>query len=195
MGVDVKQCNPLTFRKLLVECIPHLRVVFLYLLLAKVSGLFAEVFPLLFVGLGILALYYVGWKATLKKRSEKSLRYSYGQGDLAMECSCVFALFLMFAFFFQDLNRQFPDFFLVEEGATYLNWLIFTVENIFESIFDVLSVYQIKFSGIRPSDNVAKTLVLFFRFTVNVVVLILIVRNWRNFRAYWQVNKKRIFLG
>ncbi|MGE3939478.1 MAG: hypothetical protein AB7F90_12485, partial [Nitrospirales bacterium] len=65
--------------------------------------------------------------------------------------------------------------------------------NIFESIFDVLSVYEIKISGIRAMDNVAKTLILFFRFTVNVVVLILIVRNWRNFRVYWQVNKKRLF--
>ena len=193
MGVDVKPCNSLTFKRLMVECVPHLRVVFLYLLLAKASGMVAEFFPLLFVGLGILVLYYVGWKATLKKRSEKSLKYSYGQGDLAMEWSCVFSLFLMFACFFQDLHRQFPDYFLVEEGATYLNWLIFTVENIFESIFDVLSVYQIKFSGIRPSDNVAKSLILFFRFTVNVVVLILIVRNWRNLRAYWQLQKRKIF--
>ncbi|MDR4495605.1 MAG: hypothetical protein R3B74_14565 [Nitrospirales bacterium] len=193
MGVDVQHYNPLTFRKLLAECIPHLRVVVLYLLLAKASGMFSEVFPLLFVGLGILSLYYVGWKATLKKRSEKSLKYSYGQGDLAMECSCVFALFLMFALFFQDLHRQFPGFFRVQEGATYLNWLVFTIENIFESIFDVLSVYEIKISGIRAMDNVAKTLILFFRFTVNVVVLILIVRNWRNFRVYWQVNKKRLF--
>lgn len=195
MSVDVKLYNPLTFRKLMAECLPHLRVVFLYLLLAKASVMVSEVFPLLLVGLGILSLYYVGWKATLKKRSEKSLKYSYGQGDLAMECSCVFAIFLMFAFFFQDLHRQCPDYFLVEDGATYLNWLIFTVENIFESIFDVLSVYQIKFSGIRPADNVAKSLILFFRFTVHVVVLILIVRNWRNLRAYWQVNKKRIFMG
>jgi len=195
MGVDVKQYNPLTFRKLMGECVPHLRVVFLYLLLAKASVMVSEVFPLLVVGAGILSLYYVGWKATLKKRSEKSLKYSYGQGDLAMECSCVFAIFLMFAFFFQDLHRQFPDYFLVEGGATYLNWLIFTVENIFESIFDILSVYQIKFSGIRPSDNVAKSLILFFRFTVNVVVLILIVRNWKNLRAYWQAHKKRIFMG
>lgn len=194
MSVDVKQYNPLTFRKLMVECMPHLRVVFLYLLLAKASVMVSEVFPLLLVGLGILSLYYVSWKATLKKRSEKSLKYSYGQGDLAMECSCVFAIFLMFAFFFQDLHQQFPDYFLVEEKSTYLNWLIFTVENIFESIFDILSVYQIKFSGIRPADNVAKSLILFFRFTVNVVVLILIVRNWRNLRAYWQVNKRRIFL-
>ena len=177
MRVEIKPYNPLTFRKLMGECVPHLRVVFLYLFLAKASVMVSEVFPLLVVGSGILSLYYVGWKATLKKRSEKSLKYSYGQGDLAMEFSCVFAIFLMFAFFFQDLHRQFPDYFIVEEGATYLNWLIFTVENIFESIFDVLSVYQIKFSGIRPSDNVAKTLILFFRFTVNVVVLILIVRN------------------
>ena len=195
MGMDVKQYNPLTFRKLMVECIPHLRVVFLYLILAKSSGMLSEVFPLLFVGLGILSLYYVGWKATFKRRSEKSLKYSYGQGDLAMECSCVFALFIMFAFFFQDLHRQFPVFFIVEDGATYLNWLLFTIENIFESIFDVLSVYEIKISGIRPSDNVGKSLILFFRFTVNVVVLLLIVRNWRNLTTYWQGHKKRIFLG
>ena len=81
---------------------------------------------------------------------------------------------------------------MVKDGATYLNWLLFTLENIFESIFDVLSLYEIKLSGIQPTDNLAKSLILFFRFTVNVVVLILIVRNWRNLKTYWQVNKKRI---
>lgn len=176
----------------MVEYLPHLRIVSLYLIIAKVSGVLSEVFPLLFVGLGILSLYFVGWKASLKKRSEKSLKHSYGQDDLAIECSCVFALFIMFGLFFQGLRHQFPDFFMVKDGATYLNWLLFTLENIFESIFDVLSLYEIKLSGIQPTDNLAKSLILFFRFTVNVVVLILIVRNWRNLKTYWQVNKKRI---
>jgi len=192
MGMNVKKYHPITVRKLMVECLPHLRVVTLYLLIAKVSGVLSEGFPLLFVGLGILSLSFVGWKASLKKRSEKSLQYAYGQDDLAIECSCVFALVMMFGLFFQGLHHQFPDLFMVKDGATYLNWLLFTLENIFESIFDVLSLYEIKLSGIQPRDNLAKSLILFFRFTVNVVVLILIVRNWRNLKAYWQVNKRRI---
>jgi len=192
MGMDVKKYHFITVRKLMLECLPHLRIVFLYLIIAKISGVLSEVFPLLFVGLGILSLYFVGWKASLKKRSEKSLKYSYGQDDLAIECSCVFALVIMFGLFFQGLHQQFPDFFMVKDGATYLNWLLFTLENIFESIFDVLSLYEIKLSGIQPTDNLAKSLILFFRFTVNVVVLILIVRNWRNLKTYWQVNQKRI---
>jgi len=192
MGMDVKKYHFITVRKLMVECLPHLRIVSLYLIIAKISGVLSEVFPLLFVGLGILSLYFVGWKASLKKRSEKSLKYSYGQDDLAIECSCVFALVIMFGLFFQGLHQQFPDFFMVKDEATYLNWLLFTLENIFESIFDVLSLYEIKLSGIQPTDNLAKSLILFFRFTVNVVVLILIVRNWRNLKTYWQVNKKRI---
>ena len=84
-------------------------------------------------------------------------------------------------------------FFLVENGATYLNWLLFTLENVFESIVDVLSIYDISLSGITPNDNVAKTVILLFRFTVNVLLIVLIVRNWRNLRTYWQLNKKRNF--
>lgn len=193
MGIDIPRNNSFTVRKVMVECLPHLTVVSLYLIIAEGSGVLSEVFPLLFVGLGILSLCFVGWKASLKKRSDKSLRYSYGQGDLAMECSCVFAIFIMFGLFFQDVHHQFPGVFRVEDGATYLNWLLFTLENIFESIFDVLSIYEIKISGIQPTDNLVKTAILFFRFTVNVVVLILIVRNWRNLKTYWKANKKRIF--
>ncbi len=180
-----------TARKLLVECIPHLRVVALYLLVAKFSGVFGNIFPLLLMGLGIISLYYVGWKATLKKRSEKSLKYAYGQDDLAMECSCIFGLFLMFSFFFQDFQYRFPNSFVVEQDITYLNWLLFTVENIFESIFDVLSIFEIKISGIQPTDMMAKSAILLFRFTVNVVVILLLVRNWKNLKTYWQVHKKR----
>ncbi len=176
-----------------MDCIPHVTVVFLYLIIAEGSRVLSEVFPLLFISLGILSVYFVGWRATLKKRSEKSLKYSYGQGDLAMECSCVFALFIMFGLFFQDLHHLFPDFFIVEDETTYLNWLLFTVENIFESIVDVLSIYDISLSGINPNDNVAKTVILLFRFTVNVLVILLFVRNWRNLRTYWQLNKKRNF--
>jgi hypothetical protein len=73
MGMDVKKYHSFTVRKLMMECIPHLTVVSLYLIIAEGSGLLSEVFPLLLVGLGILSLYFVGWKATLKKRSEKSL--------------------------------------------------------------------------------------------------------------------------
>ncbi len=193
MGPIVRHSSSFTVRKLLVECIPHLTVVSLYLMIAEGSGVLSDVFPLLLLSLGILSLYYVGWNATLKKRSDKSLKYSYGQDDLAMECSCVVALFMMFGLFFRDLHQQFPGFFLVEDEVTYLNWLLFTVENIFESIFDVLSIYDIKFSGIQPTDNVAKSAVLFFRFTVDVVILLLLVRNWRNLQTYWQVNKKRHF--
>ena len=176
-----------------MECIPHIAFVFLYLIIAEGSRLLSDVFPLLFIGMGILSVYCVGWRATLKKRSGKSLKYSYGQGDLAMECSCVFALFIMFGLFFQDLHHQFPDFFIVQDEATYLNWLLFTVENVFESIVDVLSIYDIQFSGIQPTDNLAKTVILLFRFTVNVVLILLIVRNWRNLRTYWQLNKKGKF--
>ena len=193
MGLAVKNYNSFTVRKLAVECIPHIAFVFLYLIIAEGSRVLSEVFPLLFISLGILSVYFVGWRATLKKRSEKSLKYSYGQDDLAMECSCVFALFIMFGLFFQDLHHQFPDFFIVEDEATYLNWLLFTVENIFESIVDVLSIYDISLSGITPNDNVAKTVILLFRFTVNVVLILLIVRNWRNLRTYWQLNKKGKF--
>ena len=170
---------------------PHMAVVSLYLLIAEGSGGLSEDFPLLFVGLGVLSLCVVGWKASLKKRSDKSLRYAYGQDDLAMECSCVFALFIMFGLFFQNLHHQFPGFFSVEDGASYLNWVLFTVENIFESVFDVLSIYDIQFSGIQPTDTVARSTVLFFRFTVNVVILILIVRNWRNLKTYWRGRKRR----
>ncbi len=193
MGKDVKKTKHFNTRKLAVDCIPHVTVVFLYLIIAEGSRVLSEVFPLLFISLGILSVYFVGWRATLKKRSEKSLKYSYGQGDLAMECSCVFALFIMFGLFFQDLHHLFPDFFIVEDETTYLNWLLFTVENIFESIVDVLSIYDISLSGINPNDNVAKTVILLFRFTVNVLVILLFVRNWRNLRTYWQLNKKRNF--
>jgi hypothetical protein len=99
----------------------------------------------------------------------------------------------MFGLFFQHLHQQFPGFFIVEDGVTYLNWLLFTVENIFESVVDVLSIYQIRFSGIQPTDNLAKTVILLFRFTVNVVLILLIIRNWRNLRTYWQLNKKGKF--
>ena len=193
MGIGVKKYNSFTARKLAVECIPHLTFVFLYLIIAEISRVLSVFFPLLFIGLGILSVYIVGWRATFKKRSEKSLKYSYGQDDLAMECSCVFALFIMFGLFFQDLHHQFPWFFIVENGATYLNWLLFTVENIFESIVDVLSIYDISLSGITPNDNVAKTVILLFRFTVNVLLILLFVRNWRNLRTYWQLNKKGKF--
>jgi hypothetical protein len=193
LGKDVKKPKHFNTRKLVVECIPHVTVVFLYLIIAEGSRILSDFFPLLFIGLGILSVYIVGWRATFKKRSEKSLKYSYGQGDLAMECSCVFALFIMFGLFFQDLHHQFPWFFIVENGTTYLNWLLFTVENIFESIVDVLSIYDISLSGINPNDNVAKTVILLFRFTVNVLLILLFVRNWRNLRTYWQLNKKRNF--
>jgi hypothetical protein len=193
MGIDVKKYNSFTVRKLAAECIPHITFVFLYLIIAEGSRVLSDFFPLLFIGLGILSVYIVGWRATFKKRSEKSLKYSYGQGDLAMECSCVFALFIMFGLFFQALHHQFPWFFIVENGATYLNWLLFTVENIFESVVDVLSIYGISLSGINPNDNVAKTVILLFRFTVNVLLILLFVRNWRNLRTYWQLNKKRNF--
>ena len=193
MGLDVKKYNSFTVRKLAVECIPHLTFVALYLIIAESSRILSDFFPLLFIGLGILSVYLVGWRATFKKRSEKSLKYSYGQDDLAMECSCVFALFIMFGLFFQDLHFQFPDFFIVEDEATYLNWLLFTVENIFESIVDVLSIYDISFSGITPNDNLAKTAILLFRFTVNVLLLVLFVRNWKNLKTYWHLNKKRNF--
>ncbi len=191
MGFDAATHTSFTIKKLFLECIPHLTVVLLYLIIAKSSGRLSPVFPLLLVGLGILSLCVVGWKALSKKRTEKSLKYSYGRDDFAMECSCAIALFLMFAIFFQDLHHQYDDLFIVEEGTTYLNWLLFTLENIFESIFDILSIYEIKISGIQPTDTIAKSAVLFFRFTVNVVVLMLIVRNWRNLKAYWQVRKKR----
>jgi hypothetical protein len=193
MGLAIKNYRSFTVRKLAVECIPHIAVVFLYLIIAEGSRFLSEVFPLLFISLGILSVYFVGWRATLKTRSEKSLKYSYGQGDLAMECSCVFALFIMFGLFFQDLHHQFPGFFILEDEVTYLNWLLFTVENTFESIVDVLSIYDISLSGINPNDNVAKTVILLFRFTVNVVLILLIVRNWRNLRTYWQLNKKGKF--
>ena len=193
MGSDVTKHNSFTIRKLLVESVPHLTVVFFYLLIAESSGLLSKNFPLVFIGLGIFSLCFVGWKASLKKRSDRSLRYSYGQDDFAMECSCAVALFIMFALFFKNLHQLFPNFFIVADGVTYLNWFLFTVENIFESIFDILSIYEIRISGIHPTDNVAKSAVLIFRFTVNVVVLILIVRNWKNLKTYWQANKKRTF--
>ena len=193
MGEDVKKYNNFTARKLAVECMPHIAFVFLYLIIAEGSRVLSEVFPLLFIGMGILSVYLVGWRATFKKRSEKSLKYSYGQDDLAMECSCVFALFIMFGLFFQNLHHQFPDFFIVEDEANYLNWFLFTVENVFESIVDVLSIYDINFSGITPNDALAKTVILLFRFTVNVLLIVLFVRNWRNLRTYWQLNKKGKF--
>jgi hypothetical protein len=189
LGEDVKKYNNFTARKLAVECMPHIAFVFLYLIIAEGSRVLSEVFPLLFIGMGILSVYLVGWRATFKKRSEKSLKYSYGQDDLAMECSCVFALFIMFGLFFQNLHHQFPDFFIVEDEANYLNWLLFTLENVFESIVDVLSIYDINFSGITPNDALAKTVILLFRFTVNVLVIVLFARNWRNLRTYWQLNK------
>jgi hypothetical protein len=190
LGNDVKNVHSYTARKLAVECMPHVAFVFFFLIIAEGSRVLSEWFPLMFIGLGILSVYYVGWKATLKKRSEKSLKYAYGQDDLAMECSCVFALFIMFGLFFQDLHHQFPGFFIVKAEATYLHWLLFTVENIFESVVDVLSIYKIRFSGIQPSDNLAKTVILLFRLTVNVVLILLIIRNWKNLRKFWQLNKK-----
>lgn len=192
MAADARKHTSFTVKKLFLECIPHLIVVFLYLMIAESSGLVSAMFPVLFMGLGILALCVVGWNASLKKRSDRSLRYAYGQGDFAMECSCALALFVMFGLFFQNLHDLFPVFSLVQDGTSYLNWLLFTLENIFESLFDVLSVYEIKISGIQPIDNVARSVVLLFRFTVNVVVLMLILRNWKNLKTYWQVNKKRI---
>jgi hypothetical protein len=193
LGEDVKKYNNFTARKLAVECMPHIAFVFLYLIIAEGSRVLSEVFPLLFIGMGILSVYLVGWRATFKKRSEKSLKYSYGQDDLAMECSCVFALFIMFGLFFQNLHHQFPDFFIVEDEANYLNWFLFTVENVFESIVDVLSIYDINFSGITPNDALAKTVILLFRFTVNVLLIVLFARNWKNLRTYWQINKKGKF--
>ena len=56
MEMDVKKYHPITVRKLMVECLPHLRVVALYLLIAKVSGVLSEAVSLLVVGLGILSL-------------------------------------------------------------------------------------------------------------------------------------------
>lgn len=190
MGNDVRKYRSFTARKLALECIPHLGVVFLYLIIAESSRLLANGFPLLLIGLGILSIYIVGWSATLKKRSEKSLKYSYGQDDLAIECSCILALFIMFGLFFQNLHFQFPGFFMVENNTTYLHWLLFTIENIFESIVDVLSIYELNFSGIRPTDQWSKTIILLFRFTVNAVLIVLIVRNWRNLITFWQLNKK-----
>ena len=190
MGNGVKSVYSLTARKLAVECVPHLAAVFLFLMIAEGSRVLSEVLPLLCFGLGILSLYFVGWRATLKKRSEKSLKYVYGQDDLVIECSCVLALFILFGLFFQNLHHQFPGFFIVEDEATYLNWLLFTVENIFESIMDVLSIYEIKFSGIQANHSVAKTVMLIFRFTINVVLVLLVIRNWRNLRGYWQLHKK-----
>ncbi len=186
-----KSQTSFTIKKLAVGCIPHAISVSLFLLIAEGSRFLSELFPLLFIGLGIFFLYLVGWRATFNERSEKSLKYSYGQDDLAMECSCVFALFIMFGLFFRDLHHNFPDFFIVGDEATYLNWLIFTVENIFESLLDVLGLYEISFSGIQPTDNWAKSTTLVFRLTVNVIVIVLIARNWRNFWTYWQLNKKR----
>ncbi len=174
----------------MLECIPHLSFVFLYLIIAEGSRLLSKGFPLLFIGLGIVSIYIVGWGATLKKRSEKSLRYSYGQDDLAVECSCIFSLFIMFGLFFQNLHSQFPGFFMVGHDTTYLHWLLFTIENILESIVDVLSIYEINVSGIRPTDYWSKTVILLFRFTVNAVLIVLIVRNWRNLITFWQLNKK-----
>ena len=74
MGIDVKNYNSFTVRKLAGECIPHITFVFLYLIIAEGSRFLSEVFPLLFISLGILSVYIVGWRATLKKRSEKSLK-------------------------------------------------------------------------------------------------------------------------
>ena len=91
------------------------------------------------------------------------------------------------------LAPSIPRFFYRWRWSNYLNWLLFTVENIFESIVDVLSIYDISLSGITPNDNVAKTVILLFRFTVNVVLILLIVRNWRNLRTYWQLNNKGKF--
>jgi len=172
------------------ECLPHLAFVSLYLVVAESARVLFPWLPLLCMSLGILSLYYVGWGATLKKRSEKSLKYSYGQDDLVLECSCVVGLLIMFGLFFQNLHGQFPDFFIVEGKGTYLNWLVFTVENIFESVVDVLTIYDIKFSGIQPNHAASKTIILLFRLTVNVVLLILMIRNWRNLRGYWQLHKK-----
>ena len=191
MGNNVKKHHSFTIRKLVVECIPHLAIVFIYLTLAEGSRLFSGKFPLVFFGFGILAIYWVGWRATFKKRSEKSLKYSYGQDDLALEFSCIIALFMMFALFFQDLHHQFPWLFVVDSGATYLNWMLFTVENVFESVVDVLSIYDINLSGIHSTNTVAQTAILVFRFTVNIVLIVLIARNWKNLRAYFQLNKKR----
>ena len=194
MGKDLKSHAPFTSRKLVVECLPHLAVVFIYLIMAESARVLSPWFPLLFISLGIVSLYYVGWGATLKKRSEKSLKYSYGQDDLVMECSCIVALFIMFGLFFQDLHYLFPEFFIVEGNGTYLHWLIFTLENIFESMVDILTIYDIKVSGIQPNHTVAKTVILIFRLTVNVVLIILMIRNWKNLRGYWQLHKKRAHL-
>ncbi|MDH5565026.1 MAG: hypothetical protein OEY91_15560 [Nitrospirota bacterium] len=190
MGKDVTSHPPFTTRKLVRECLPHLAFVSLYLVVAESARVLFPWLPLLCMSLGILSLYYVGWGATLKKRSEKSLKYSYGQDDLVLECSCVVGLLIMFGLFFQNLHGQFPDFFIVEGKGTYLNWLVFTVENIFESVVDVLTIYDIKFSGIQPNHAASKTIILLFRLTVNVVLLILMIRNWRNLRGYWQLHKK-----
>ena len=191
MGNNVKKHHSFTVKKLVVESIPHLAIVFIYLTIAESSRLLSGNLPLVFFGFGILAIYWVGWRATFKKRSEKSLKYSYGQDDFVLEFSCIIALFMMFALFFQDLHHQFPWLFIVDSRTTYLNWLLFTVENVFESVVDVLSIYDINVSGIQSTDTLAKTAILIFRFTVNIVLIVLIARNWRNLRAYFQLNKKR----
>jgi hypothetical protein len=189
VGKDLKSHPPFTTGKLVRECLPHVAFVSLYLVVAESARMLFPWLPLLCMSLGILSLYYVGWGATLKKRSEKSLKYSYGQDDLVLECSCVVGLLIMFGLFFQNLHDQFPNFFIVEGNGSYLNWLIFTLENIFESMVDILTIFDIKFSGIEPNHAVAKTVILLFRLTVNVVLIILIIRNWNNLRGYWRLHK------
>jgi len=64
MGINATKSHSLTLRKLLVECFPHLTVVFLYLIIAEGSGVLSQNFPLVFVGVGILSLCVVCWKAS-----------------------------------------------------------------------------------------------------------------------------------
>ena len=55
MGLNVTKNHSFTVRKLIVECIPHLTVVSLYLIIAEGYTVLSEMFPLLFIGLGILS--------------------------------------------------------------------------------------------------------------------------------------------
>jgi hypothetical protein len=56
LGKDIKHIHSFTARKLTVDCLPHITFVFFYLMIAEGSHVLSEVFPLLFIGLGILSL-------------------------------------------------------------------------------------------------------------------------------------------
>lgn len=62
MEKDVKQVHSFTGRKLTIDCLPHIICVFFYLVIAEGSRVLSDVFPLLCIGLGILALYFFGWR-------------------------------------------------------------------------------------------------------------------------------------